>query len=80
MFSKEMLATADSLSLLLLQGLLGHLLFAEQISSKWAAGITLVTAGLVLISKSVVSPAEESAAAAAAATQGHQQQGKSKAA
>jgi hypothetical protein len=72
-------ATANPLPLLLLQGLLGHLLFAEQISSKWAAGITLVTAGLVLISKSVVSPAEE-AAAAMQGQQQQQQQGKSKAA
>jgi hypothetical protein len=65
------------LLLLPLQGLLGHLLFAEHISINWAAGIGLVTAGLVLISKSVVTAAEP-----AAAMQGRQQQqqGKSKAA
>ncbi|KAF6258703.1 pseudouridine synthase [Scenedesmus sp. NREL 46B-D3] len=34
-------------------GLLGQLLFAEHISTKWAAGIALVTAGLLLICKSV---------------------------
>uniref|UniRef100_A0A383VPK9 EamA domain-containing protein n=1 Tax=Tetradesmus obliquus TaxID=3088 RepID=A0A383VPK9_TETOB len=68
-------------------GLLGHLLFAEAISRQWAAGIALVSAGLLLICMSVAGKPEPAAAAAAAETKSaalqdhHQQQhGKTKAA
>jgi drug/metabolite transporter (DMT)-like permease len=36
---------------------LGHLLFAEHITSRWALGIALVISGLLLISRSVISTA-----------------------
>jgi hypothetical protein len=39
------------------QGLLGHLLFAERITMRWALGIVLVISGLLLISASVISTA-----------------------
>jgi drug/metabolite transporter (DMT)-like permease len=39
------------------QGLLGHLLFAERITLRWALGIVLVISGLLLISASVISTA-----------------------
>lgn len=39
------------------QGLLGHLLFAERITPRWALGIALVISGLLLISRSVISTA-----------------------
>ena len=45
------------------QGLLGHLLFAERITARWALGILLVIAGLLLISASVISTADTPAAA-----------------
>lgn len=42
-------------------GLLGRLLFAEQITPRWALGIALVVAGLLLISSSVISTASPAA-------------------
>lgn len=40
-----------------MQGLLGHLLFAELITLRWTLGIALVIQGLVLISSSVITAA-----------------------
>lgn len=40
-----------------LQGLWGRLLFAERITPRWAIGIVLVVAGLLLISRSVIGTA-----------------------
>lgn len=43
-----------------LQGVLGYLLFAEQLSMRWALGAVLVVAGLVLISQAAAPPASSS--------------------
>lgn len=66
-----------------LQGLLGHLLFAEHITARWVLGIVLVISGLHLISNSVVNSSSSltDMAATEAEQAGPQQQqgGKAKA-